>query len=170
MLPKGGIMDLLRELFRYHTWANLQLIDNCISQPPDAMGEMVTGTDRSIIHTLTHIIGTEQGYLETLTSERVGDSIRKGEILSLTNLRQRCEKQSLSWEAALDQIDQLDMTLPAEDERPETPHGQNLLVVQAIQHGIDHRTQICTALSVLGLQPPLIDGWSYWAYTHRTDA
>ena len=163
-------MDLLRELFRYHAWATLRLIDNCIGQPSEILHEVVVGTDRSILHTLTHLVGTEQWYFEALTGEPAATAIRQGEVLSLTDLRQRYQSQSRHWEALLDQIAQLDVTLPADEARPETPHGQNLLVVQAIQHGIDHRTQVCTALRVLGLEPPKIDGWSYWAATHQSDA
>jgi uncharacterized damage-inducible protein DinB len=162
-------MDLLLELFRYHSWATLELIDNCMSQPPEVMHKMVVGTDRSFLHTLTHVVGTEQGYLEILSGEPAEVPIRKGEVVALTDLRQLCENQSRRWVAALDQISQLDVTLPADEQRAETPHGQDLLVLQAIQHGIDHRTQICTGLRVLGLEPPNIDGWSYWAIAHRTD-
>jgi uncharacterized damage-inducible protein DinB len=170
MHTQGGLMDLLREMFRYHAWATLQLIDQCMGQPSEALQAMVVGTDRSILHTLTHVIGTEQQYLEALTGEPAADPIRRGEVLSLADLRRRCASQSLRWEALLDRLAQLDVTLPADESRPETPHGQNLLVVQAIQHGIDHRTQICTTLRVLGLEPPAIDGWSYWAAAHPAGA
>jgi uncharacterized damage-inducible protein DinB len=169
MQTNGGMMDLLREMFRYHAWATLQLIDNCMGQPPEAMHEVVVGTDRSILHTLTHVVGTEQWYLEALTGEPAAAPIRRGEVPSLSDLRRRCESQSLRWDVLLDRIAQLNVTIPADDSRPETPHGQNLLVVQAIQHGIDHRTQICTALRVLGLEPPNIDGWSCWAATHQPE-
>lgn len=162
-------MDLLRELFRYHSWANLQLFDYCIEQPPDVMHAVVVGTDRSILHTLTHVVGTEEEYLEVLTGEPTETPIRRGEILSLVDLRGRCERQSLRWEAVLDRIAYLDVTLPAVESRTETPHGQNLLVVQAIQHGIDHRTQICSALRVLGRVPPNIDGWAFWVATQPSN-
>jgi uncharacterized damage-inducible protein DinB len=33
---------------------------------------------------------------------------------------------------------------------------------QAIDHGTDHRSQLCTALTVLGIEPPEIDMWA-WA-------
>jgi uncharacterized damage-inducible protein DinB len=137
--------------------------------PPEALHEVIVGTDRSILHTLTHVVGTEQWYLEALTGEPAAAPVRRGEVLSLSDLPQRCASQSDRWEALLDRIAQVDVTLPADESRPATPHGQNLLVVQAIQHGIDHRTQICTTLRVLGLEPPTIDGWSYWAATHPPD-
>jgi uncharacterized damage-inducible protein DinB len=69
-------MDLLCELFLYHRWATLQLIDNCMSYPSGVLQEVVVGTDHSILHTLTHVVGTEQGYLEDLTGETVTDPRR----------------------------------------------------------------------------------------------
>jgi uncharacterized damage-inducible protein DinB len=38
---------------------------------------------------------------------------------------------------------------------------------QAIHHGTDHRSQICWALSTLGLDPPLIDVWASGVRTGR---
>jgi uncharacterized damage-inducible protein DinB len=157
------MMDLLRELLRYHAWATLQLIDNCLSQPSAAMQQIVTGTNRSVLHTLTHLVGSDQSYLERLTGKPVDDPVRRGEILSLTDLRQRCENQARHWELVLGRLAEVEVTIPADEEIPEIPHGENLLVMQAIEHGIDHRTQICTALSVSSLKPPDIDVWSYWA-------
>jgi uncharacterized damage-inducible protein DinB len=159
-------MDLLRELFRYHAWATTRLIDACSGYPPAILQELVVGTDRSILHTLTHLVGTEQSYLETLTNEPATHPIHRGEVVSPTDLQQRHQAHLQRWEAVLERIDDLDVTLAADDERPATPHGQSLLVVQTFQHGIDHRTQICTTLHMLGVQPPAIDGWSYWAAAH----
>ena len=162
-------MDLLCEMFRYHAWAALHLIEACMAYPPEIVHETIVGTDRSILHTLTHLVGTEQSYLETLTGAPAAAPIRRGEVLSLADLLQRQQENSPRWEAMLARINDLDVTLPADEARPPTPHGQNLLVVQAIQHGIDHRTQICTTLQVLGVLPPAIDGWSYWSAAHQAD-
>jgi uncharacterized damage-inducible protein DinB len=30
-----------------------------------------------------------------------------------------------------------------------------------VHHGTDHRSQICTALTTLGIEPPSIDVWDY---------
>ena len=32
---------------------------------------------------------------------------------------------------------------------------------QALHHGTDHRSQICTALTRLGVEPPNIDVWVF---------
>jgi uncharacterized damage-inducible protein DinB len=106
---------LLRELLRYHNWATLTLIDRCQQYPQMALQEKVTGTDRSILHTLTHILGTEEGFVEALTGVSIADRIHAGEVLSLVDLRRHCEKLSSGWEAPLNSVAQLDVTLPAEE-------------------------------------------------------
>jgi uncharacterized damage-inducible protein DinB len=37
-----------------------------------------------------------------------------------------------------------------------------------LQHGTDHRSQVCTALTSLGVEPPQIDLWAYGEATGRT--
>jgi uncharacterized damage-inducible protein DinB len=34
-------------------------------------------------------------------------------------------------------------------------------LAQVVHHGTDHRSQICTALTSIGVEPPLIDVWDY---------
>ncbi len=34
-------------------------------------------------------------------------------------------------------------------------------LAQVLHHGTDHRSQICTALTTLGHEPPEIDVWEY---------
>ena len=159
-------MEALREMFRYHTWATRVLIDNCAGHPASTLDEIVAGTDRSILQTLTHVLRGGHRYLELLTGEPAADPIRQDEVLPLASLRRHLETQAERWEAVLDRFAELDVTLPADEEGPAIPQAQYLLVLQAIQHGIDHRSQICTTLSVLGLEPPIMDGWAYWAAMH----
>jgi uncharacterized damage-inducible protein DinB len=34
-------------------------------------------------------------------------------------------------------------------------------LTQVIHHGTDHRSQVCTGLTNLGIEPPAIDVWDY---------
>jgi uncharacterized damage-inducible protein DinB len=36
-----------------------------------------------------------------------------------------------------------------------------------LEHGADHRSQICTALTSLGIEPPAVDVMSYGVDVHR---
>jgi uncharacterized damage-inducible protein DinB len=156
-------MTVLSELFTYNTWATQQLVRFLQQQSPALLEEIVVGTDRSILRTLTHVVGSEQAYLADLAGEEVLPPVRQGQILPLAEIQERCERCLPAWEKVLDRIDQIDITLPGDGAWPEVPHGQNVILLQALQHGIDHRTQICTTISLLGLEPPRMDGWSYGA-------
>ena len=40
-------------------------------------------------------------------------------------------------------------------------------LAQVLHHGTDHRSQICTALTSIGIEPPDVDVWSYAEATGR---
>ena len=160
-------MDPLREMFRHHAWATLTLLDYCAGLPPEKLREPALGTYGPILETFVHLVGADQRYLVGLTDEQPDAPIGRGEVLPLAELRPRFEASVRSWEALLDRVGELDVTLPGRGDEPDVPHAQNLLMLQAIHHGNDHRTHICSVLSVLGLEAPDIDGWSYWGATHQ---
>jgi hypothetical protein len=80
----------------------------------------------------------------------------------LDDLANQLRDQAMRWRALLARINDLDVTIPARSERPELPHATNLLLVQALHHGNDHRTEICTILTTNGFEGPDLDVWSYW--------
>jgi uncharacterized damage-inducible protein DinB len=38
----------------------------------------------------------------------------------------------------------------------------SLFLLQAINHGTEHRSQVATILTQPGFQPPKMDGWTYF--------
>jgi hypothetical protein len=68
----------------------------------------------------------------------------------------------------LDRLDrgELRAEIRGKDDYPDTDGAEGLLLVQAVHHGNDHRTQICSTLGALGLEVPELDGWEYWARGH----
>jgi uncharacterized damage-inducible protein DinB len=160
-------MEPLREIFRHHFWATLKLIDACMELPPESLQITAPGTYGPILNTLVHLVGADQRYMKRLTGALPDSPLREGELPTLTDLRTRFEAQIPRWEALLDRVDELDVTVEAHGDWPETRQAQNLLLVQAINHGNDHRTHICSVLTVLGVQAPDIDGWTYWADTYH---
>jgi hypothetical protein len=59
--------DLLVELFRHNTWANLKMIEFCRDLPPAQRDRdfKIVGTYGAIRDTLHHMIGSQEGYLYT---------------------------------------------------------------------------------------------------------
>jgi uncharacterized damage-inducible protein DinB len=68
-----------------------------------------------------------------------------------------------AWSALLDTEPDPDEMLTEVDEKDgferDAPVGVRL--AQALHHGTDHRSQICTALTSIGVEPPAIDVWDY---------
>jgi uncharacterized damage-inducible protein DinB len=47
------------------------------------------------------------------------------------------------------------------DDGSETHAPLGIRLAQVLHHGTDHRSQVCTALTSLGVEPPLIDVWDF---------
>ena len=47
------------------------------------------------------------------------------------------------------------------DDGSEAHAPLGIRLAQVVHHGTDHRSQICTALTTLGIEPPLIDAWDF---------
>ena len=47
------------------------------------------------------------------------------------------------------------------DDGSESHAPLGIRLAQALHHGTDHRSQVCTALTTLGVEPPAIDAWDY---------
>ena len=155
-------MDPLRTMFRHHAWATAMVIDHCAGLPAERLQDTIPGTYGTIMATLKHVVGADQRYLARMTGQQAEHPVREDEELTLAALRTAHEESSRRWETLVDRAPELDVTLQPFRDIPETPHAEDLLFLQAIHHGNDHRTHICSILGALGLEVPEVDGWSYW--------
>ncbi len=155
-------MDPLSEAFQHHTWATEQLIEHLRSLPDTALTASAPGVYGEVLATLTHLLDADNRYLRHLEGNPPPPRTGADPSRSLDELADAVRDQAVRWRIALPGIDALDVTLPARPDRPELPHATNLLVAQALHHGNDHRTQICTVLSTNGFAAPDLDVWSYW--------
>ncbi len=138
------------------------MLDHCASLPPERLEEQVPGTYGPIMDTLVHLVAADQRYLAVMDGREASPRVREGEAATLDDLRAAVRAQAARWEALVDRAPELDVTIPARGRYPTTPRAEDLLFLQAIHHGNDHRTHVCTALGALGLEVPDVDGWSYW--------
>lgn len=53
------------------------------------------------------------------------------------------------------------VTVEFDDDGTEAHAPMGIRIAQALHHGTDHRSQICTALTRLGVEPPAIDVWDF---------
>ena len=153
-------MTPLEEAFQHHLWATEKLIEHLRGLPQEALETGGAGVYGEVLATLSHMMGADGRYLTYLE----GNSPPPGHdtTRALDVLAEELREHAVRWRMALANVDQLDITLAPRGERPEMPHATNLLFAQALHHGTDHRTQICTVLSSNGFESPDLDVWQYW--------
>ena len=111
---------------------------------------------------LTHLVAADQRYLSRLDGQEASPAVRERDgVASLPVLRAAVEAAGARWEALVERADTLDVTLQRREEPP-VPHAEGLLFLQAVHHGNDHRTHVCTILGAKGREVPDLDGWAYW--------
>lgn len=156
--------DVLRAMFDHHRWATEKLIDHLGTLPSERLEETMPGTYGSIVSTLTHLLDADERYLQRLRDPSLAPLADRGEV-PLESLRAELGEHARRWDAVLAEVEAgtLQAAIVGKDDYPDTSHAESLLLVQAIHHGNDHRTQICSTLGALGLDVPDLDGWAYWA-------
>ena len=82
--------------------------------------------------------------------------------MELPQLRTSMELNGLAWSELLaGEIDPDEIVSVHREDGSETHAPRGIRIAQALHHGTDHRSQICTALTSLGIEPPAIDVWDY---------
>ena len=133
--------SILADAFDHHVWATVHLLDACTQLTSDQLGATVIGTYGSIIDTLGHIVGADVGYLEVLAGDQADFDEKAA---TLADLRSRMVTHLRAWAGVV-----------ADDPDPD---------MEAIRYrddGSDHRSQVCTTLTSLGIEPPEIDVWAF---------
>ena len=156
---------LLRDGFAHHMWATERLIDACASLTPEQLGTSVPATYGSITETLRHLVGSDRWNLSFFREGT--DAINEKGDQGLDELRSEMEINGKAWmELLAGELDPDSETVEIDDGlEVHDPIGVRL--AQVLHHGTDHRSQICTALTSLGVTPPEIDLWAYARETGR---
>jgi uncharacterized damage-inducible protein DinB len=149
--------NILAKLFEHNNWANQKIIQACYDlsdQHLDAQPHSVT--KGNIRETLLHLVNSQRGYFALLTmpvDERPTAALTFGELL---------DSARLSGEGLLalarGEGTSLDSRLTTRDGYYTEPW---VVLLQCINHATEHREQIKSMLSALGVTPPDIDGWDY---------
>jgi uncharacterized damage-inducible protein DinB len=158
--------SVVEDAFEHHVWATLRLVDACLELNPEQLGTPVPGTYGSILETMRHLVGADSSYLFALTggSTPLIDEDR----MDLPELRAVMEGNGAAWSPLLAQDLDPDATnVRRRDDGSETHTTIGIRLAQTLHHGTDHRSQICTALTTLGVEPPGIDVWDFAAQNGR---
>ena len=148
----------LEKLFEHNNWANQKIIEACSAlsdEQLDAQPQSVTkGTIR---RTLIHLVSSQYSYLQTL----------------ILPLEKRLDPITVEFDKLEESVRTSGgglLALARGEQKPFKPHLQTrdgyyvdpwVVMLQVINHAHEHREQISSMISALGIIPPDLDGWSY---------
>jgi uncharacterized damage-inducible protein DinB len=157
---------MLNDAFAHHGWATIQLIDACSELQDHQLRTGTPGVYGSIIETLRHLVSSDCSYLRVTSGEHPdfdADSADLGE------LRGETEKHEAEWSTLIGrELDGDQWLVRRRPDGSETHATIGIRLAQALHHGTDHRSQVCTVLTNLGIEPPAIDVWDYGMAHDRT--
>ncbi len=153
--------DTLTTLFRHNLWANLRLLEQCAELTSVQLDANIAGTYGSIRDTLEHIVRAEQSYFSRIST---GLPRRRSEDEGPLTIAEMVESARttgaglIEWAPKVQPSDTVQVDW--DGTRREVP--KTIILTQVINHATEHRAQIMTILTQLGIEPPDLDGWTYF--------
>ena len=156
--------SLLTDAFDHHVWATFTILDACAALTEEQLATTVPGTYGSLIDTVRHLVGADRWYLFTVTRGAVTQIEEGG--MDIAALRAAMEPAAGSWHGVLASNPDPDEDFVLQRDDGTASHATwGVRLAQVVHHGTDHRSQICTTLTGLGIEPPPIDLWD-WAFAN----
>ena len=149
--------NFLIKLFEHNNWANQKILEACYALGDAQLdAEPQSAVKGNIRNTLVHLASSQRGYLALLTlpvEDRPTSQLEFAEIQ---------ESVRASGDGLLALAKGAGVS---PDPRLQTRDGFYtepwVVMLQVINHATEHREQIKSMLSALGVTPPNIDGWGY---------
>lgn len=151
----------LAEMFRYNRWANLVLLEACGPLPEEQLDARDPGASGPVRELLMHLVGGQQTFvLRTKGRQHEGELNRTSAFPgfdALTEIATATSDELIAIAEALEEDRELD--LPYAGKRYRFP--VSFFLLHALEHGVEHRTEIKLSLARLGVETPDLDAWSY---------
>lgn len=155
--------DILARLFEHNNWANTQIIQACSALSDEQLdAEPPSATIGNIRQTLLHLVASQQGYLSLLT---LPVEARQNVPPTFAELEKAASTSGAGLLALVRDEPSIQLTtqLRTRDGYFVEPW---VVMLQIINHATEHREQISSMLSALGVTPPNLDAWAYGEVTH----
>ena len=147
---------MLRQM-RHDVWATQTLLERCRSLTNEQLQLNAPGTYGTIQKTFAHIVRANEGYLNTY-------GLIPQPFIELTAPVEEIASRLARVRDAVEQLfksKDLDFDRRIRDERRKADLELWVPLAQFSHHGSDHRSQICTILTLNSLDVPDLDVWAY---------
>ena len=151
----------LVEMLRYNDWANRTLLEACRNLTDEQLDAALPAASGPTRELLVHIVGAQQTYiLRTQGRQHEGELHRQSPwpgMDRLIDLVAETSRQLIAIAEGLDPTSEVD--LPYEGKVYRYP--KRFFLVHAVEHGVEHRTEVKLNLGSSGVATPDLDGWEY---------
>ncbi len=161
MTQPGKAFETVATMFRHNLWANLSLFDVCAGLSDEQLNSRVAGAYGSIRATLEHIMRAERAYHHRVTTGRPYRAPEDAPPPTLDEMRASLRRTGEGFIAVAPQVQAGDSVEIDWDGTPRIVPTA-IILTQAINHATEHRAQIMVMLTQIGVEPPDIDGWTYF--------
>ncbi len=151
--------NILARLVEHNNWANSQIFDACETLKVEQLDFQPQSSVRGTIReTLQHLVLSQEDYTSMLIS--FNHPPEREPLLTLPELREVADKSGQQLLSLVQ--DSSNKLLQAQIHISDCYTVEPwVIIVQVINHATEHREQIKSIMSVLGVEPPRIDGWKY---------
>jgi len=153
----------LAETLRHHAWATLRLLEACRALTPEQLAATMPGTFGSVPATLQHIVAAEGFYRFLLAGRWPAWRWPPDQPPDLDALEAAAQDCAAFWEEFHGLPYHPDRRVEVREPRDRQIHdvALGIILAQVLDHGSDHRSQVSTILTSIGVTPPRLDGWGY---------
>jgi len=153
--------DTLTTLFKHNLWANLRLLECCADLTDEQLDATISGTFGSIRNTMAHIAQAEQSYLSRISTGQRYNSPPDAPPLTIANMMDMARNTGTGFIEWAPKI-QADDTVQIDWDGTLREVPKTIILTQVINHATEHRAQIMTIMTQMGIQPPDLDSWTYF--------
>jgi len=153
--------DTLTTLFSHHLWANLRLLEQCAALTDEQLGATAPGAFDSIHDTLQHIVTAEQSYFSRISTGQSYGRPKDTPPMTISEMMAALRTTGTGLFEWAPKVKANDTVLLDWAGTPrEVP--KTIILTQVINHATEHREQVKTILTQLGVEPPNLQSWQYF--------
>jgi uncharacterized damage-inducible protein DinB len=154
-------METLETIFSHNLWANLRLFEECNKLTDEQLDTSIIGVFGSIRDTLLHIVKAEQGYFSRISTGKRYSYPEDTSQMTISDMVAAVKitgESFIEWASKIKEFDTVRIDWDG------TPRDvpKTIILNQVINHATEHRSQIMSIMTQIGIEPPDVSSWSYF--------
>lgn len=154
------MLDLIRLLYTYNTWANGRILDTTAQLTPDQFVAKAGASFDSVRDTLVHTMSAQWMWLSRWQGTSPRSMLNPADYPDLDTLRQRwaeIEKDTQAFRATLDEATLKQVVEYTNTRGQPFAHLLWQLMLHQVNHATQHRSEVAVVLTQFGHSPGGLD-------------